>query len=316
MMTPVPDDRTTGRTRQARRGSRVALALLALFAPLALTPLPASAQPSYCEHDAARTTARVAVASSAVAGNVALHAYFKNAWWSGEKAESFWVNHDWGMAFRDQDKFGHALGGYHLARIGTDLLEAGCYSRRTALIWGSAYAAVFQLQVEIWDGYQAKYGFSPPDLLANSVGTGLFVAQELVPALRNVKPTFSYWPTRAYRRWSEQPGSELRNSIDYTGQTYWLSADIDEMLPAGAARWWPGILRLSVGHSITDWIDPATGRTVEARRRMLLSLDVDAAKLPGSHPIWVRVKRELGYIRFPAPALQIFPRVEGIAWHR
>ena len=281
-----------------------------------LTPVASNAQPSHCERDAPRTAARAAVGTAAVAGNVALHVYFKNAWWSGEKAESFWVNHDWGMPFRDQDKFGHALGGYHLARIGTDLLEAGCFSRRTALLWGATYAALFQLQVEIWDGYQKKYGFSPPDLLANSVGTGLFVAQELVPAMRHVKPTFSYWPTRALRRWGDEPDSELRHTVDYSGQTYWLSADVDAMLPDAAARWWPGLLRVSLGHTITDWIDPATGRSMQAQRRVLLSLDIDAEKLPGSHPVWVRVKKELGYIRFPAPALQIHPRLEGIAWHR
>ena len=271
---------------------------------------------SHCQSPGARTAARVGVASGAVAGNVALQIYFKNAWWAGEKAESFWFNNDWDMAFRDQDKFGHLFGGYHLARVGTDLLEAGCFSPRTSLIWGSVYAALFQLQIEIWDGYQAKYGFSPPDLLANTVGTGFFVARELMPALEHVKPTFSYWPTRAYRNFRDDPSSELRPTVDYSGQTYWFSADVDAMLPEAAAAWWPGLLRLSVGHTITDWVDPVTGDGRRAGRRILLSLDVDATKLPGRHPVWMRVKEELGYIRVPAPALEVYPDLRGIGWHR
>lgn len=272
--------------------------------------------PAYCATPSTRTAARVGVASGAVAGNVALQVYFKNAWWAGEKAEEFWFNNDWDMSFRDQDKFGHLFGGYHLSRAGTELLEAGCFSPTTALLWGSVYAALFQLQIEVWDGYQAKYGFSPPDLLANTVGTGFFVARELVPGLRHVKPTMSYWPTEAYRRRESHANSELRATVDYSGQTYWFSADVDAMLPDRAARWWPGLLRLSVGHGITDWVDPVTGQTQRAGRRILLSIDVDAEKLPGRHPVWVRVKRELGYIRFPAPALQIYPGLEGVAWYR
>ena len=282
-----------------------------------LSPASASAQgAAWCETPATKTAARVGVASGAVVGNVALQVYFKNAWWAGEKAESFWFNNDWDMAFRDQDKFGHLFGGYHLARIGTDLLEAGCFSPTTSLLWGSVYAALFQLQIEIWDGYQAKYGFSTPDLLANTMGTGLFVAQELMPALRHVKPTFSYWPTRAYRNFRDDPSSELRPTVDYSGQTYWFSADVDAMLPDAAAKWWPGLLRVSVGHTITDWVDPASGEMQRAGRRILLSVDLDASKLPGSHPMWKRVKEELGYIRFPAPALEIHPGVRLIGWHR
>ena len=294
-----------------RRAMALALAAILGAAPAAV----AQDGLAYCHSTPQRTAARAAVATSAVAGNVALYAYFKNAWWAGERADRFWINHDWGMAFRDQDKFGHVLGGYHLARMGSDLLRAACVPARNAVTWGAVYAAAFQLQIEIWDGFFADYGFSPPDVLANTAGTALALAQARRPALRAIKPTFSYDPTAAYDNRARH-GNAPRATIDYSGQTYWLSADVDALLPAELERFWPGLLRLSVGHSITDWIDAESGAVSTARRRILLSIDIDPEKLPGEHPLWRRIKRELSYYRFPAPALQLYPTTKGVAWYR
>ena len=35
-------------------------------------------------------------------------------------------------------------------------------SKSKAIAWSAAYAALFQLQIEVWDGLYAKYGFSMP----------------------------------------------------------------------------------------------------------------------------------------------------------
>ena len=168
----------------------------------------------------------------------------------------------------------------------------------------------------MWDAKQKKYGFSPPDVLANTAGAAFAVGQHYSPRLRFVKPTISYARTAASKKFGSAPGSELRPTTDYSGQTYWLSFDVDSLLPEGARRWWPGFVRASVGHSITDYVDPQTGRGIWARREILLSLDLDPEKLPGQHPLWRLVKHELSYYHFPAPALRLTPSVKGIAWYR
>ena len=89
------------------------------------------------------------------------------------------------------------------------------------------------------------------------------------------KPTISYAPTAALRNRDNSPG-ELRPSLDYSGQTYWLSADVNAMRPAAAKPYWPSFVRVSAGHSITDWIDPLTGANIRAKRKILLTLDFDA----------------------------------------
>jgi hypothetical protein len=259
---------------------------------------------------------RAAVAATFVGANAYLYSYFKKAWWSGERADHFFFHADWDQDFRDQDKFGHAFGGYHLARGGNALLRSSCTSKTKAVIWSAAYAAAFQLQIEIWDGLYKKYGFSYADLLANSTGTALAVLHETHPRTRAIKPTISYWPSAAQRNADNIPGSEIRPSLDYSGQTYWLSADVDALLPDKAKPFWPGFLRVSVGHSITDWINPVTGASERAQRKILLSIDFDAEKLPGNNHLWKTVKRQLGYIHLPAPALQITPDTKLIGWYR
>jgi hypothetical protein len=205
------------------------------------------------------------------------------------------------------------LGGYHLTRLGYAGLRAACVSKNKALITSAVYAALFQLQIEIFDARFKKYGFSYPDLVANTAGQAFAVAQVLHPRLQAVKPTFSYRQTRALK--NRVGESELRPSIDYTGQTYWFSTDVNRLLPDRAKVYWPSFIRLSAGHSITDWMDES-GASRRAKRKILLSLDFDPEKLPGDAPIWKSIKHTLSYYRFPAPALQITPSFDLVPWYR
>lgn len=278
----------------------------------------ANGQPGWCAPGAGgRRMAQTAVGATFVGGNLALYEYFRRAWWSGEKAP-FFVNYDWDGNFRDQDKLGHLLGGYLLSEGGRELLQAACMSEKKATLWAVAYAAAFQLQIELWDGTQARYGFSPPDLLFNTIGQGISLSHAFVKPMRAVMPTLSYARTAALKntRAGRIPG-DLRPTVDYSGQTYWLSVDVDTLLPTGARRYWPDLLRFSVGHAITDFIDPATGADIRAQRRIMLTLDIDPLKLPGSAPWWMTVKKGLRHYHFPSPAVEIRSGgVKGVAWHR
>jgi hypothetical protein len=260
------------------------------------------------------TAVRAGVGTAFIGGNAYLYHYFKKAWWSGTRAPHFFFHADWDQEFRDQDKFGHLLGGYHLARIGYAGLRDACVGEKKAIFWSAAYAAAFQLQIEIFDGQFTKYGFSYADMIANTAGQTLAVMQELHPRLRAIKPTFSYHETRALK--NNINGSELRPSLDYSGQTYWFSADMNELLPDAAKPYWPSFIRLSAGHSVTDWVNPETGATQRAKRKIILSLDFDPEKLPGDAPLWRTIKHTLSYYHFPAPALQLTPKLHASPWYR
>jgi hypothetical protein len=263
------------------------------------------------------TAVRTGVGSAFIGVNGYLYHYFKQAWWSGERAPHFFFRADWDQEFRDQDKFGHMLGGYHLARFGYAGLRSACVSEKKAIFWSAAYAAAFQLQIEIFDGMYKKYGFSYADMIANTTGQTLAVMQELHPSLRAIKPTVSYHKTRALANIeSGQIAGELRPSLDYSGQTYWFSADMNRLLPDGAKDYWPSFIRFSAGHSVTDWISPETGFPQRAKRKIILSLDFDPEKLPGNAPLWKSIKHTLSYYHFPAPALELTPKLHLSPWYR
>jgi hypothetical protein len=262
---------------------------------------------------------RAGVGGAFIGGNAYLYHYFKKAWWSGERADRFFFHADWDQWFRDQDKFGHMLGGYHLSRIGYAGLREACVGHKKAMFWSAAYAAAFQLQIEIFDGRFEKYGFSYADMIANTSGQALALMQQVDPRWRAVKPTFSYHRTRALVNTENGllPGAELRPSTDYSGQTYWLSADVNRLLPDAAKPYWPPFIRLSLGHSITDWVtSEPPGSTVRAKRKLVLSLDLDPEKLPGDFPLWRSIKHTLSYYRFPAPALVLTPKLQLSPWYR
>lgn len=215
-----------------------------------------------------------------VGGNVvAVYEYFRRAWWSGERADRFRFDWEQTQPFRQADKFGQALGGYQLARAGGGVLGGACVARRRTAWWGGAYASAFQWQIELWDATQAKYGFSPLDVAANTAGSALALAQTYNPALRHLKPASSYARSADARNRDRYPpgavGTELRPWVDYAGQTYWLSANPRDVLPAEAARLWPAPVRVPVGRSVTGWIDPTTGGPRRARSELVASVDLD-----------------------------------------
>lgn len=300
----------------ARAGvTPVRLAAPVAAGPDSIAPAPsaAMAMPAYCARPGARTQARVLAGSGAVAANAALYLVLKDAWWSGTPAERFRYNYDWNDEWRLQDKYGHAWGGYHLTRVGTSVANAACVSRKTAAVAAWVYSNALQYQIEVFDATQQDFGFSPPDILFNLMGSSWALGQEFVPAMRHVTPTFAYWPSQAMQRVLSGAANNpfLHPTIDYGGQTYWLSFDVDSLAPRAVAAWWPGILRVSAGMGITDWIDPVGAVfRIRAQQRVLLSLDLDLSKLPGSHPAWMAVKRQLKYVHVLGPTLQLTPKLD------
>lgn len=288
--------------------------LAAVVVILAGMAIPVTARAAADCSRAEKVVRRTAVAGTFVGANIALQQYFKRAWWSGEKRD-FWVNYDWDVPFRELDKLGHMYGGFHITRYGTELLVLACVSRSKAVWYSAAYAAAYQLQIELWDAKQKLYGFSPPDLLFNTLGAGLGVATSRREDGSFLRPTMSYHRSKA-RRLGKGQNADLRFSTDYTGQTYWMSVNPRSVWKGDASRYWPKLLRVSAGYGITNWRDPYTAADRFAHRKFLLSVDLDPEQLPGSHPVWKKIKREASYYRFPAPAIQFTPSLKGIAWYR
>lgn len=128
-----------------------------------------------------------------------------------------------------------------------------------------------------------------------------------MPALEGVigtiTPSFSTAPRSMFVRRGPRgaKGYDSRSSV-------WLSANVHDALPRRAARLWPSPVRLSVGRRITDG---------PIGSEYAIGLDLDAARLPGSNPKWMAVKRLLHTVRLPGPALVRTAqgqRVVGLYW--
>lgn len=176
----------------------------------------------------------------------------------------------------------HALGSYHLARLGGRAFANRCASLAQQTLGGALYSGGVGVLKELADGWST--GFSVADLAVNAAGIGLALGQMHVPALRSVTPTVSVQPVTL------REGAAAVTA--WNAQTYWLSADVHALLPEEVATRWPQALRVSAGTSVGS-----------SGRQFVLGLDLDAAQLPGTHPAWVAVKEALHFVRLPGPAL-------------
>lgn len=195
--------------------------------------------------------------------------------------------------FADPSSHLHALGSYYLARSATSAFIArSCADYitpdvvRSAALKGAALSLAIGAVKEVADGWYN--GFSTTDLSVDALGAGFALAQAYVAPLRHVTPSVSVSPAAL------QHGGVREAAFDYGNQTFWLSANVHDMLPASMANAWPKAMRLSAGRRAkSGGVDNA----------FIVGLDLDAAQLPGNHPAWVRIKNALHNVRLPGPAL-------------
>lgn len=227
---------------------------------------------------------------------IAIHIYQRNAWWKDQRRDFHFVE-DWNYAL-NIDKIGHFYASALLAHTFSAGLEAGDIQSEPAAIYGSLASLLFELYVEIEDGYGPQWGFSPGDAGADFLGAAFSLSQYYIPFLKNIQPRFSYWPSQKFR-----DGTHPGNSIDdYEGQKYWLSFRVKNLLPKKPAEYWPGFLNLSLGMGVRN-LDGSGG----GQREFYLALDLDFEEIPLYGRGWQFVKNTLNYFHLPMPGIRITP---------
>lgn len=293
--------------------SRIALVALCLVLPLRLAaqstvdPVADSAalaaRPRPFEgYDPRSTNIRwdhAAIMGGAVAVTITgIHLYQMNAWWKDQRTSFHFVD-DAEYAL-NVDKGGHVFGGALAAWLGQKSLIWCGMSDHASVLTGSVLGALFELYVEVEDGYAKDWGFSRGDAYADLIGAAWPSVQHFVPYMEFVQPKFSYFPSREYRA-GTHPGNMID---DYNGQTMWVGLHVHGMLPDSWKAYWPSWLGLAVGVSvrgmhITDAVP---------ERNIILSLDYDMTKIiPGDSWFLTTLKEGLNYLHFPAPAIRISP---------
>lgn len=224
-------------------------------------------------------------------------------WYSQYSRQSFRFFND-ASEWKQMDKLGHLYSAFHIASTGSRIIQwARVNEKRSDKIaaltsWGA------MASIEVLDGFSSGYGASASDLLANSIGSGLYFSQKLLWKEIRIHPKFSFHRTSLAQERPSALGETLPEEIikDYNGQTEWLSFDVDKFMP------FPKWLNVAVGYGAHNMIYANDSQNMAAGfqpyRQLYLSLDLDVTGIHSKSKIVKTLLYLVNTIKIPAPTLE------------
>ena len=206
------------------------------------------------------------------------------------------------------DKLGHVFSSYQLGRLGANTLNWAGVSKKNQIIYGSTLGLGFLTAVEVMDGFSDEWGFSWTDMVANTLGSGLFVGQELLWQEQRILLKYSFHQTRFAKQRPDKLGNGLSEEFlkDYNGQTYWLSANINSFLKTDYIPNW---LNLAVGYGADGMLtgEPNDPLFINQNRtrQYYLSLDIDLSRIKTKSHFLKTIFDVLNVIKVPFPAVEL-----------
>ena len=205
------------------------------------------------------------------------------------------------------DKFGHGFSAYYLANISSFLFGKTQWNgTKKDVFYGSLTAWTYISTVEIFDGFSSKWGASYSDLIANTIGVGLYTFQELSFGKQIVVPKFSFHQTSFAGYRADVLGKNFLQNLlkDYNGQTYWLSINFKD---AFGSKFFPVWLNFSLGYSSEGLLggqkNPDDLPYFDRTRQYLFSLDIDFRKIKVKSRFLKQCFRAINVIKIPFPAV-------------
>jgi hypothetical protein len=208
------------------------------------------------------------------------------------------------------DKMGHVFTAYHFSDKVSKLYRWSGLDRKKSALIGAGVGWGYQMSFELLDAQSADWGFSWSDVGANTLGSGLFLSQELIWQEQYVKLKFSYSPSDFAQYRPSILGASFSERLlkDYNGQTYWLTFSPGCIFPKSKIPAW---IAIAAGYSVdaklvgsNDFFQTADGlKSFTAKREFVLSLDLDVTKLPIKKPWLKKVLSPFNVIKIPFPAL-------------
>lgn len=241
------------------------------------------------------------------------YAYLQKTWWNG-RGVPFHFDSGRDLTYASGlDKVAHLAGGVFISEAYYNAFRWAGVPERKAEWLALGSAAFVEVGIELKDAYSPTYGFSWRDVAVGTVGGFWPMVQNRSGFLRDAQWKVSYWQ-RTPKYFTERGIPVQRVSIDdYLNQTYWLSFSPERL---GNARWqraWPDWLQVSVGMGLEakTWSIQHDG--LGGRHEWYVAPDINLVKLlkPRINTAKVLVGL-LKYIKIPAPALQIGPKIR---WH-
>ena len=237
--------------------------------------------------------------------------------WYKTKFTHFKVADDYDE-WKQVDKMGHFFSAYQICRHTAALYQKTGVSRKQAALYGAISGFLFLTPIEILDGFQPDYGFSPSDMAANVLGPALYLGQYALWNEARIQPKFSYYRTNLARVRPELLGRNLSEEWlkDYNGQTYWLSVNVASFLRPSSS--FPKWLNVSFGYGVQDMVGARVAKSLELGyepyRQFYLSLDVDLTRIKTRSKLLKTLFFMANTLKIPAPTLELNSK-SGLRWH-
>lgn len=215
--------------------------------------------------------------------------------------------------YLQMDKMGHFTTTYYISKLSYNTLRWSGLSENKSILYGGGMGILYLTVVEILDGFCSKWGFSPGDITANSLGAGLFVGQQLLWKEQRIQLKWSFHQSKYAQYRPDLLGKNLKEQWvkDYNGQTYWLSANIKSFLSKESK--FPAWINLAVGYGAEGMTGASVNSTgykginippFKRYRQFYLSGDIDISRIKTRSKTLHLILNALSFIKIPFPTLE------------
>lgn len=237
-------------------------------------------------------------------GSVAL---ISSVWYKEYPKSNFHLFND-SKEWLYMDKCGHLYTANKLSETEYAAWRWAGLPRKKAIWLSGGISWTYQFSVEVLDGFSSGWGFSIADLSANTLGSGLFIAQHLAWDEQRFQLKFGYKksPYAALRPNALGSTAPERLLKDYNAQSYWLCVSPGAF---GNENPIPEWLQIGFGYSINGKLNgdlntfSVNGLTYHAQQEYAVSLDIDWSKLPIKRPWLKKLVKPLNAVKIPLPAV-------------
>lgn len=254
-------------------------------------------------------TAAIVSESSIYVGGIS---YLQFIWYRDHNRVPFHFYND-NSGYLQIDKLGHSFAAYTESYIAYKWLRKAGVEKTNALLYGGSLGFILQAPIEVFDGLYEGWGFSWGDMAANTTGSLLLIAQELIFNEQSVRYKISFSPSEMSKNSYGYLGDNMSEIFfyDYNGHSYWLSMNMNKIFLKDKLPSW---LNIAVGYSANGMLGEFKNRTYyaghrlpeyERTRQYLISLDIDWEKIPTRSKLLKALFSGLNFIKLPFPAVEI-----------
>ncbi len=262
--------------------------------------------------------------------------YELNQIWYANYPKSKFHFFDDSKEWKGMDKAGHLYTSYFESNLAFSLLHWAGVKEGKSIYYGAALGSLFQATLEVMDGYSEKWGFSSYDIEFNTLGSLVFLTQQLAfhdqymrlkvssnpfmqyPTTKNIVSHDGQYFTSLDERANDLFGKSYAETFikDYNAMTVWASFNISSIFKTNKII--PSWLNLAIGYGADNlyggfdnsWVYENNIYTLNSsefprRNQFYLSFDVDFQKIKTKKPLLKMLYTMLNVIKVPSPTLEI-----------